>query len=401
MRFVLLQNGLTDRHTHFFSETIGWLDACRKRGHRLSVYTHKMADPVVLVETGGIAAFSFKPEHRLSGQDDKSYRDSFVQAAMSYANTIANISTGVGVDDLVVMPFANDWQVYGIALWLRSLSESNRPKVALIFHIPDLGWTPDGKSKHLQGNFSNIRFAFKHLKSVTSPDRILCFATNNGLSRELARILEIPFSTCPVPIHYFEDDRTDGRKPTPAERVHIGVIGEFRPEKGSLLVADSLELFNQTRPGKSMFVQTNYSGSGTAPGLDQLSRLDIDEIELFGGEMSQAAYNERLKNIDIFLLPYLHHRYAYRVSAIFAEAVAFGAVVVVPGQTWIAEQLDLGYGAGVVFDTSEPSEICRALIQASDRYDALRKQAQTNAGKWRQTQCTDALVEHIISRLSS
>jgi len=401
MRFVLLQNGLKDRHTHFYNETLGWLDACRRRGHRIGVYTHKLADPIVLLETGGFPIFSFTLEENLSDGRGRSRRDTFLLSANAYARTIGAISPAINADDVVVVPYSTDWQVYGFAQWLTSVPEVARPRVVFIFHLPNLSWTPDGKAAHLRGDFSSIRQAFSHLKSVTSLARVVCLATNGALRGELVRILGVPVSTCPVPISYFEADAVGKRAGVRIKRAHIGVMGEFRLEKGALLVADTLAQFNRARPGKTMFIQTNYSGTTAAPGLDRLRRLETDKITVFDGEMSQADYTDRLKNIDIFLLPYQRERYMFRVSAIFAEALAYGAVVVVPGQTWMARQLADGFGAGVVFETDAAAEICRALIDASDRFPELSEKARAGATAWRRSQCTEALVDDVISRLSA
>jgi len=401
MRFVLLQNGLKDRHTHFYNETMGWLDACQRRGHQVKVYTHKLADPVVLMETGGVPVFSFKLDANPSNGQAWSRRQTFLLSASGYAKTLGSISPGIGAEDVVVVPYSTDWQVYGIAQWLESIPLVARPRIVFIFHLPNLNWMPDRKSVHLQGDFSNIRQAFSHLKGVTSPETVLCLATNRALCRELVRVLGVPFSICPVPISYSEANVLKGPAEGRAERAHVGVMGEFRLEKGALLVADTLEQFNQARPGKTMFVQNNYSGTTAAPGLEKLHHLDIDKMTVFDGEMSPPDYADRLNNIDIFLLPYQRERYLFRISAIFAEAVAYGAVVVVPDQTWMAAQLENGFGAGVVFETTSAPDICRALMEASDRFPELSEKAQASAAEWRRTQCTDALVEYVISRQSA
>lgn len=401
MRFILLQNGLKDRRGHFLAETLGWLKASSQRGFRVSVYTHKEADPTVILETEGIPAFSFMPGQFNFSEGNIPLRDAFALHATAYANTLVDLSPNIGADDVVVVPYATDCEVYGIGQWLQSVPKDDRPRVAFIFHVPDMRWKIDGKSKQLHGDISSFRNAFEHLKGSSSPERMLYFATNKALSSLLTEILGVPFSVCPVPISYSEDESFDERTAVGGERAHIGIVGELRQEKGSLLVADILEQFNHARPGKSVFVQTNFSRQGSVPGLDKLHSLQNNSFTLFDGEMTKAAYAQRLKNIDIFLLPYLRQRYAFRISAVFADAVAYGAVTVVPSHTWMAQQLELGFGAGVVFGKTEPSEICRALISASDSFGELQKKARRCADEWRRTQCTDALVEHIISHLPS
>jgi SAM-dependent methyltransferase/glycosyltransferase involved in cell wall biosynthesis len=400
VRFILLQNGLKDRHTHFFAETMGWLEACRKSEHRVVVYAHTSADPVVLMETNGISVFPLSPGQRLPDAEHLSDKMTLVRASDIYADVLSKLPIPIQPDDVVVVPYSTEHEILGMAKWLRSVNPVDRPRLVFIFHHPNLNWKIDTKIGMLESNFSVFRLVFKELLAFTQPDRVRLMATNRALSQVLGQILKLPVSVCPVPIDYFEDEVFDGYVNNNCIPAHIGVLGEFRPEKGALLIAPVVAAFNRVRPGRKIFIQTHFSGTISAPGLDDLHQIANDDMTLFDRELTQTGYANQLKNTDILLLPYQSQRYALRISAVFAEAVAYGVVTVVPADTWMSNQLLLGHGAGVAFENRTVNGICDALISASDSFDELKKSALLSAPSWREHQCTGALVAHIISLFS-
>ena len=77
---------------------------------------------------------------------------------------------GVGADDLVVVPFASERDVFGAALWLERLSPGARPMVAFTFMLPDFRWQVTDDRSKLMGDISYFGYAVVQASTMAGPE---------------------------------------------------------------------------------------------------------------------------------------------------------------------------------------------------------------------------------------
>lgn len=301
MRLYLIQHFLIDKLGHAYNEILAWQRVLPTLGCEAKLFINRHADADVIADTGGAPVFPFRTGAVLNDDPLISHLHSFTVLGRLFAETLQNALPDVRADEAVVVPLSTDIEVHGVALWLAGLAANHRPKVAFIFHTPDLEWRIDETGSEVRGNISFHRYAAYQLKQVLPKDRMNFYATNNKLAKLLTEVMQVPFTECPLPVDQFEEPGVvhDGETMEP---IHAGVMGFLRPETGSLIIGDVLEYFCRARPGKRIFVQ------GSELQIDQISaRLDAvagAKCTYWRGAMSQQEYFRHLQRLEIMLLPY-------------------------------------------------------------------------------------------------
>jgi hypothetical protein len=84
---------------------------------------------------------------------------------------------------------------------------------------------------------------------------------------------------------------------------------------------------------------------------------------------------------------------------VFSEAMAYGIATVVPDRSWMATQLQEGWGAGTVFNEWTVDSIAAASLEAIDNCAALAVAAKRRTLEWRRKNCAAALLDAIAARI--
>jgi hypothetical protein len=382
-RLFVVQHGLSDYHSHYYGETKGWQAACRARGIEPRFYINQHASEEIVREFAARPVFPFASDAIVEPDATCRKVSDFLTLGHYFAQGARALeSDGLDGSDLVLVPFAGERDIFGIALWLHHLDPAARPTIALIFHGPDLSWQVEPGRGKVRGEFGYHRYAMKRLKEVLPAEKILAFATDRRLGTLLAAILNHPCGEIPPGVHY--PDLEAG--PT-FNHAHIRIMGELRPERGSKLITRIIQEFGAQRPGRTVSLQatTRAVALEIFRTLNQ-GKCQADVEVLHGdrnGHLRHGNFLRRLVASDIMLLPYSLNRYAMRSSYVFAEAVGFGLVTVVPDRTWMADKLAAGHGSGIVFSDFTVEAITRALVAASDAYPELKEKAVAGAAAWR------------------
>ncbi len=355
------------------------------------ILAHKDAKPSVVTECLGQPLFSFVPGARVKKDPVSDRLSGFLRYGAAFAKDCSAIDAQIKRDDVVVVTFSTEQEVYGVSKWLRTIPETQRPRVIFNFLIPDFRWEINEDRESMSGDISFHRYAANEMAALSS--RFLILASNEKLGRALSGAFNRRCEVAPVALIYFSAEHVPGRADDPDwDEAHIGVIGEFRREKGGSLVAEVIKRFRCERPGRRVFLQVNSSGQA-----DVLRETigDLTDVIIHVGQLSQRSYIRRLETLDILLLPYMPKRYAIRTSGIFSEAVGYGVVAVVPDNTWMSDQLVAKRGSGVVYSDTSAEGITKALVAASDRYPDFKKKAAARCAAWRTDQSTTALWNKI------
>ena len=369
-RVFFAQPNLSDRHSHYYGEALGWKSVCAARGIDARFYVHASARPGIVQELDARPLFPYQTDYQIDNDPLSQALANFVKGAESFAACYEQFARdGIGRDDAVIVTYASERDVYGAARWLAQLAPEQHPRFVFIFHTPDFSWSLDAAGENLSGDFSRWRFAIRELKAVLPPEKSLLVATDPiaaGLSR-----------------------------------VNLRMAGEFRPERGAELVTAVIRRVAMERPGTVFALQV------TDEAVARHVSRELEAIAAYGGRCyvdygnaAHADYQARLKQTDVVLLPYQAHRYAFRASGVFAEAAAFGIVTVVPDRSWMAEQIAAGLAVGTVFHEWSVDAITRASTAALAQHASLAARAQSRVVEWRRRHSTATMLDKILARLA-
>ena len=89
-----------------------------------------------------------------------------------------------------------------------------------------------------------------------------------------------------------------------------------------------------------------------------------------------------------------------RASGVFAEALGLGVPVVTAAETWSADRLAEGWGAGEVFDAYNAKAIQEAVSKALPQLSRLKTQAEAGAAAWRQAYSIGAHMDQMLTSVS-
>ncbi len=167
------------------------------------------------------------------------------------------------------------------------------------------------------------------------------------------RVVAVPF---PVP----EIPRPD-TPARPPDRITIGFVGAFRPEKS---------------PEWAIRRLADAIAAGKLPSHVSLLIGNDDEHVLaqwahVARTVNTDSYSDFLAALslcDIVVLPYDEQLYQYRCSGVFSEAVALGCLIVAPDIPGLHQQINLPQPVGACYASRDDLEdaVLRAIAMTSD-----------------------------------
>ena len=298
---------------------------------------------------------------------------------------------------MVIVALATERELFGAARWLTTVPAARRPHIVFHFVTPDFRWAISEDRQAIKGDVAFHRYAANQLAEVS--DRFHLFAGNEKLTQAMQAAFGEPVSVAPIPMTYPVAADLPALPGDPVWRpAHVGFVGEYRKEKGGAVLPEVIERFYRERPDRRIFLQVQHEEQARLV-HERLGHLE--ELEIHTGQLSHRAYVSRLETLDIMILPYIPARYAIRTSGIFAEAVAYGLVTVVPDNSWMSDQLAAGQGNGVTFSEMTAESIVAALIKASDGFSGLKEKAEAGRSAWRAAQSLDAFLDRILDQVTS
>ncbi|HEX4504106.1 MAG TPA: glycosyltransferase [Alphaproteobacteria bacterium] len=401
--FHILQCGLADYHSHYYTETLAEIAACRDLNIDLKLYANQAAPRPILAETGAAPLFRDVPDALFRVDPTINHLADFIMAGERFAADCAGLSAaGVDRGDIVFVPHARIRHLHGLARWLGTLPPDGRPIVALRFDDPDESWIDAASPGRFTDGHAFTRFAITELLMLVPAHRLLLFATTTVLARIVATLTRRPCARIPLAKFYPRmDEMAAMRTPSRDGRPHICVAGEFREEKGAKLMPDIVTRFARRFPHTTLSLQVNRESQAQAVRQILDERGAAVELNVQIGECSRHDHYARMLAADIVLMPYLQSRYIARASGIFAEAVACGLPVVVPRLTWMAEQLALGRAAGTSFAAFTAESVVDALIAATETLADLTVQARTRQAAWHAQENVSEAIGLLMKAASS
>jgi hypothetical protein len=404
-RLFIIQNGLYDQHTHFYSETASLLDAAKGIKLKTRVYAHRKIPEEMAVLLEARPAFSVPPGVQFSRDPFCSALSDYLDCSSTFAGECRILTEdGCSADDRVFIPYTLPAEIFGLARWLASRPNDSRPSVAMVFHVPDFGWKPSADRNQASGDFSIWRHAFLQLSRVTPSDRLVLGATVPQLAGMISKIAEHPVKRIPFAVWWLAHGIDAARRQERFDRTagaDLIICGDYRPEKGRELVPRVIAGLLAARP--SLRIRLQVSRQSFADEVrDEISRsLGVSassRLAIHVGELSQEDFVQRLASSRLALMPYAPARYALRASGVFTEALGYAVPVVVPDATWMSDCLTKGHGAGVVFKEFSSTGITEAVLKAFDAMDTLEQQAVDKSAAWRAANDAKNILATVMAR---
>lgn len=277
--------------------------------------------------------------------------------------------------DVFLVNTLRHWALAGVVDWLESIPPSERPFVVLVLHFtafPD----PNAPSESLK----YFESAFERIELSPARDRILLMADSEELVHEYAAINgRLKFHLAPIP----HTSSACSRVPRHDSKVHVGYVGEARPNKGFHLLPFVINrVFQSPHAHRAHFHIHAYSSDPKSPFYRQiLPRLIRPQITLYRDKLSDEEYERLVSQLDIVLLPYTRDNYHAQTSGIFSEAMAQGKTLVVPRGTWMARQADK-FGGGVAFCPDDAMDLSRQVTRAFELHEQLSADAEQRSKRW-------------------
>lgn len=390
MKVICVHPRFASLSSHHFNESYGLMQEFRRRGTEflLLINMHASAQIVDAVHARAVI-------------DDPTFcmQWSFRERSDRFLSILhAQLDAEVRADDRVLITVSTQLEAHALTRWLQELPADRKPWIVVL--ILSDRWNRSTREEYVRqvAEFGVLSAALASL----APDdarRMLFFTLTDLLAQELTDLLGVSVAVAPIPLEYGDPDLYRV-PPRPGQLPRIAVLGGVRREKGSYLLPDIVRACRGLVAVEFLvqLVNNGLSAQEMAE-LEQLAREP--HVNVISDAISLTDYNIALNSADIALFPYEVIPYLKRGSGVFAEAVAYAKPVIATAGTWMAQQIESGRAAGVVFDDLEPECIARAIAQCVANLDALQRTAAGLSGPWRDGSGIAGFVKLMEGRIAA
>ncbi len=389
MKVHFIQSGFRDQGGHYLLETRSWYEAVSQAGLSWQGFAHRNLDAALARTAHVIPLFPFEPSDQID--PDPISRDITDLLYLSEQfSSAASLIQDVDGGDLVIVEFATEREIYGVARWLRQLPAAVRPHVAFLVHLPGRHWTVDATRTRFNAEIGAWRFAINQLKVSLPAQKIHVAAIDPRLAELLATALDLPVSVTPL-VSWFDEGLVND---PPIKRYDFLFAGSRRIDKGADLVMSVIDALAAERFPMRIAMQVGSQQEAAAV-RQALPAMPDFVVDVAVGPLDTDQYIERLISSRIVVLPYVAASYAMRGSGIAGEAFGYGLPVVVPQGTWMSDRLAEQWGAGATFSEHTPLNICKACVAALDQAHILEPAARAHAPRWRAEQSASIALQRL------
>ena len=358
-----------------------------------------MADSSVLSQANGEAALTYSLSHMFPAAPQH-----YGQLNFSVLNNqfFIDLCKGMGPttsQDLLFIPTTNYTNLFGLYLWLTTLSAEQCPKVKVF-----LRWNTTGNmlmmlSLQLLRGIPSVSF-------VTDTDYLSRVHQTAGIPN--VQVVPIPHSHIPFGDSVRASDQgLSALQKTFALRnarggIVIGICGEARIDKGYHLVPEviSRTLEQTDRVYFLIKTTTKVGGNGDRRNLidEATARLATmpDNVCVIDEPVDEGTYAALMNLSDVLCLPYLPENYVGNSSGVFSEAVVLTKPVVVPTGTWMAQEA-AKYGVGHIAAEATPDSISSAILEMANDFATFKTKSQTAADAFQRYHSAGNLLHCLLN----
>lgn len=221
---------------------------------------------------------------------------------------------------------------------------------------------------------------------------------SSKLAEQYNSLCGIPFHTYPHPRNVLDAPLRSVSKETSC-RLIISALGPPRYEKGSDLVVGAILKLLEFYPD----LPVNYVVHWTEPVfLPTGERVDFPptleqakNVEVIKSSLSSEAYQKRLDESDLLLLPYRQSQYHARLSGIAIEAFQSYASCICVSNTWI-EDCMTSVGSGLSIKEESSKALVEGILEFVQNSQFYQLQAEAHAPLARDFHSSRAFVDKIF-----
>jgi glycosyltransferase involved in cell wall biosynthesis len=250
----------------------------------------------------------------------------------------------------------------------------------------------------LPGSLGLERILNRFCASEIYPSHVRFYTDSDRLTADYDELSDIAFTTLPIPLRHDMIERNQRESRANGEPLNVVYLGDARPEKGYQYLPGLVSAIWPThiRTQRARFtIQSNFNLPGGEPGIPearrQLRQYPAHQVRILDELLTDGEYYAELGRADLVVIPYESDRYRARTSGVLAEALAAGKPVVVPEDTWMADELD--GRVGLTFETTD--ELIAAVREILDDFDSFAESARELAPIYRAEHCAEALVARL------
>jgi len=399
MRFFVLQNGLESRATHYFNESLAWREVCAAQGITCRLYANRKAPATLTAPLDATPVFTFAADDGLRFDPATQAIHDMVVKSDHFAHECRLLDAhGVNAADVVIVPYAGAAEMLGLTRWLETRKRAERPRVVTIMHRQNGDWSLDERRETVVGGqIAPLRYGAQRLVRAVGAERLLFAANSERLAVVLSHVAGFAAAALPVLLRHnlasvMADRQGDDAVPLfRGRRFDIGLLGEFRTEKGGREALQALEGCFAEHPELQVVIQVADEAQ-TDEVRGMLNGIRGGGVAIAKGPFSPEAFETLVGACRLLALPYHPRRYAARVSGLFVEAAAWGRPVVAPANTWMSDMIAADRVAGELFAALTPQDVGAALQRALANLPELSARARARAPAWRQAECMEAAV---------
>ena len=253
----------------------------------------------------------------------------------------------------------------------------------------------------LPGSLGLERILNRFCAAEIYPAHARFYTDSDRLTADYDELSDIAFTTLPIPLRHDMIELNQREQRPSGEPLNIVYLGDARPEKGYQHLPGLVSAIWPThvRTQRARFtIQSNFNLPGGEPGIPearrQLRQYPAHQVRILDELLTDAEYYAELGQADLVVIPYESHRYRARTSGVLAEALAAGKPVVVPEDTWMADELD--GQVGLTFESTD--DLVAAVREILDDYDSFADAAREQAADYSAEHCAEALVARILDQ---
>jgi hypothetical protein len=336
------------------------------------------------------------------------------QQALSFAAACRAVFCQVppAPGDQVFIPTLSEFDLVGLSEFLRTDGNATPCEWHLQFHYPFLKG-PAASFGAQSARQLAMRAHFSSIASRAGQTQWHFYAPTNGLVEQYSDLGVVPFRLLEHPVDS-TSDIPGGNEPSSqndvAAPLRVLCAGGLRADKGSSQLREllhDLERDNFASGTIQLWVQAKrpaklkrFAGNHSLTTFDPTGPLPSNDSRLVHvpHPLPTDAYARLLRRADVGLLAYDPNVYSVRCSGVLVELLAAGVPVVVPENTWLAEELESAGDPAPGLIASGPAGFAASLREIARQRCQYWQRAQSAAPNYARRHSSQRVIEQLLSR---
>ncbi len=249
------------------------------------------------------------------------------------------------------------------------------------------------------GYAAELRQIVKDLERADPAHRVCLFADSQRIINVYRRYFQRSINLLPIPLGI--DSGKLVSRDTHFGAVRIGYLGYTQAKQGYHFI----RLLYQDLLNKPDWMHVSLKVRHNVFNIDTLMLGDLrklvgstQRIENFVNFQSPEEYDAFFEDCDIIAIPHERTAYPLQTSGMLIDALCRGKPVIVPENTWLADQLR-NYGAGVTFSGLGYESFRDAVAEAVESLDELKGYSEKNQAEFAAFHSPGNLLQILFSDL--